>query len=57
MHRLFPKKHVTIITSDVLEDKIIGFIRPVVPVVIPLSAQGVQVQAVSKVVYWTSTPI
>ena len=27
MHRLFPKKHVTIITSDVLEDKIIGFIR------------------------------
>jgi len=27
MHRLFPKKHVTIITSDVLEDKIIGYIR------------------------------
>ena len=27
MHRLFPEKHVTIITSDVLEDKIIGYIR------------------------------
>ena len=27
MHRLFPEKHVTIITSDVLEDKLIGYIR------------------------------
>ena len=27
MHRLFPEKHVTIITSDVLEDKLVGFIR------------------------------
>ena len=27
MHRLFPKKHVTIITSDVLEDKIVSYIR------------------------------
>ena len=27
MHRLFPEKHVTIITSDVLEDTLIGYIR------------------------------
>ena len=27
MHRLFPEKHVTIITSDVLEDKLVGYIR------------------------------
>jgi hypothetical protein len=27
MHRLFPEKHVTIITSDVLEDKLTGYIR------------------------------
>jgi hypothetical protein len=27
MHRLFPEKHVTIITSDVLEERIIGYIE------------------------------
>ena len=27
MHRLFPEKHVTIITSDVLENTIVGYIR------------------------------
>jgi len=27
MHRLFPEKHVTIITSDVLEDKIVKYIQ------------------------------
>ena len=27
MHRLFPEKHVTIITSDVLEDRLVGHIR------------------------------
>ncbi len=27
MHRLFPEKHVTIITSDVLEQKIVSYIR------------------------------
>ena len=27
MQRLFPEKHVTIITSDVLEERLIGYIR------------------------------
>lgn len=27
MHRLFPEKHVTIITSDVLEDRLVAVVR------------------------------
>lgn len=27
MHRLFPEKHITIITSDVLEERVVRYIR------------------------------